>query len=124
MQQIKEQQAFEAKKQDEDRRIKRAQRDLDQRSKDLVRLPNRKERAEIDAIEAVLKEERNNMKAKEARHKLTVERLRHQILEGQVGIADSALSLFVFLDCRSFSLSSQQANINSVFVGLLIKHLN
>lgn len=38
----------------------------------------------MEALEAVLAEERRGQKAKEARHKLTVERLRRQIVELQV----------------------------------------
>ncbi|GMH43076.1 hypothetical protein BSKO_10998 [Bryopsis sp. KO-2023] len=74
---------FEAMKDEEWRRLKKERRILEQRSKDLLNLPNRKERSEIEAIEAILQQERKDTRAKEARHKLTVERLRQQILELQ-----------------------------------------
>jgi hypothetical protein len=47
-------------------------------------LPTKKERSAVEAVEAVLEAERKEGRAREARHKLTVERLRRQLLEQQV----------------------------------------
>lgn len=80
----REQQNFQAQKEDELQKLKKERKSLEQRSRDLVKLPNRKERSEIEAVEAILQEERKAIKAKEARHKLTIERLRQQIIELQV----------------------------------------
>jgi hypothetical protein len=50
----------------------------------LTQLPTKKERSAVEAVEAVLEAERKEGRAREARHKLTVERLRRQLLEQQV----------------------------------------
>jgi|LauGreSBDMM110SN_4_FD.fasta_scaffold09668_2 hypothetical protein len=50
----------------------------------LLKLPNKKERSAVEAAEAALESERKEARAREARHKLTVERLRRQIVELQV----------------------------------------
>ena len=57
---------------------------LEKQSRALLKLPTRKERSEIEAVEVVLQQEKKDAKAREARHKLTVERLRQQIIELQV----------------------------------------
>lgn len=54
-------------------------------------LPTKKERSAVEAVEAVLETERREAKAREARHKLTVERLRRQLVEAQVGPMTAAL---------------------------------
>lgn len=48
----------------------------------------------MDALEAVLEKERSDGRAKDARHKLTVDRLRKQLVEMQVGFR---VQLFFFL---------------------------
>lgn len=53
----------------------------------LTKLPTRKERAEVEAAEAVVEQLRKDGKAKDARHKLTVERMRRQIVTLQVSLA-------------------------------------
>ena len=58
---------------------------LPPKSRALLKLPNKKERNAVDAAEAALEDERKEGRAREARHKLTVERLRRQIEELQVG---------------------------------------
>ena len=50
-----------------------------------MKLPSKKERSAVEAAEAALEAERREGRAREARHKLTVERLRRQIVELQVG---------------------------------------
>ncbi len=49
-----------------------------------TQLPTKKERSAVEAVEAVLEEERREARATAARHKLTVERLRRQLLDQQV----------------------------------------
>ncbi len=63
---------------------------LDKQSKALLKLPNKKERDAIEALEAVLLAERKEARAAQARHKLTVERLRCQVKELQVGVVLAA----------------------------------
>ena len=46
-------------------------------------MPTTKERPEIEALEALLDTEKKDGRAREARHKLTVERLRRQMVELQ-----------------------------------------
>lgn len=106
-------------------KLKRERRALEQRSKDLVKLPNRKERSEIEAVEAILQEERKGIKAKEARHKLTVERLRQQIIELQVmqcrkqcdRLSDFSRRIAAALSCQkvvyNLSLSISQRTFTS-----------
>lgn len=50
----------------------------------------------MEAVEAVLEAERKEGKAREARHKLTVERLRRQIVELQVGLGKKITVLGVY----------------------------
>jgi len=71
-------------KAEELKKLKRERRVLEQQSKALMKLPNKKERTEIEGLEAILEQERKEAKSKEARHKLTVERLRDQINQLQV----------------------------------------
>ena len=66
------------------KKIKKERRVLDQQSKALLKLPNKKERSEIESLEAALEAERKESRSKEARHKLTVERLKDQIHDLQV----------------------------------------
>ena len=57
--------------------------DLPPQGRALLKLPNKKERSAVEAAEAALEVERKEARAREARHKLTVERLRRQIVELQ-----------------------------------------
>eukprot|EP00210_Caulerpa_lentillifera_P006670 g6373.t1 len=75
---------FEAMKAEELKKLKRERRVLEQQSKALMKLPSKKERSEIEGLEAILDQERKETKSKEARHKLTVERLRDQINQLQI----------------------------------------
>ncbi|GAX84476.1 hypothetical protein CEUSTIGMA_g11896.t1 [Chlamydomonas eustigma] len=67
----------------ESQRLARDRRILEKQSRSLLSLPNKKERSAVAAAEAALEVERKDSRAKEARHKLTVERLRRQIVELQ-----------------------------------------
>ena len=60
--------------------LKRERAALERQSRTLAKLPSRKERGEIEALEAVVEQARKDGKARDARHKLTVERLRRQIV--------------------------------------------
>lgn len=53
----------------------------------LLKLPSKKEKSALEALEAALEREKADGRAAAARHKLTVERLRCQIKELQVGHA-------------------------------------
>ena len=68
----------------ETERMRRERAALDKQSRALAKAPPRRERAEIEALEAVVEQARKDTKAKDARHKLTVERLRRQIVTLQV----------------------------------------
>ncbi len=68
----------------EGQRLQRERRVLEKQSRALLKLPNKKERSAVEAAEAALEAERKEGRAREARHKLTVERLRRQIVELQV----------------------------------------
>lgn len=57
---------------------------MEQQAKAIMKMPNKKEREEIEALEALLQQERRETKAKEEKNKLTVERIRLQIKELQV----------------------------------------
>jgi hypothetical protein len=65
--------------------VYREKRVLEQQGRALLKLPNKKERAEIEGLEASLVQEKEAGRAREARHKLTVERLRRQVVELMVG---------------------------------------
>ncbi|GAB4819297.1 hypothetical protein N2152v2_006343 [Parachlorella kessleri] len=73
----------EALKIEELRKLQRDRRVLEKQSRALLKLPTKREKEEIQALEAVLEKERQNGRGKDARHKLTVDRLRRQILELQ-----------------------------------------
>lgn len=75
---------WEAARDEEARRLKRERRTLDQQMRALLKLPTRKDRSEVEAVEAMLEAERRGAREKEARHKLEAERLRRQIKELQV----------------------------------------
>lgn len=76
--------ALDGAREEESRRLARERRVLDKQSKALLKLPNKKERTAVEAIEAVLEKERADCRAMQARHKLTVERLRCQVKSLQV----------------------------------------
>ncbi|KAG2501925.1 hypothetical protein HYH03_000423 [Edaphochlamys debaryana] len=78
-----EQARWEAQREAEEARLRRDRRVLEKQSKALLKLPNKKERTAMEAAEAALEAERRERRAAEARHKLTVERLRRQLLELQ-----------------------------------------
>ena len=71
-------------KTEELKKIKRERRVLEQQSKALLKLPNKKERSEIESLEALLETERKEARSREARHRLTVERLKDQMHQLQV----------------------------------------
>lgn len=52
---------------------------------------------QVEAVEAILEQERKASNAKDARHKLTVERLRQKLVELQV--IDSILCLHMHQQC-------------------------
>lgn len=76
--------SLEAWRSEEARRLARERRVLDQQSKALLKLPSKKEKSALDALEQQMEKERSEAKAAAARHRLTVERLRCQIKEAQV----------------------------------------
>jgi hypothetical protein len=76
--------AIEAERAREANRLKRERANLERQSRTLAKLPTRKDRADIEALEAIVEQSKQNAKAKDARHKLTVERLRRQIVTLQV----------------------------------------
>lgn len=61
-------------------KLRRDRAHLERQSRALAKIPTRKDRAEIEALEAVVEQARKDSKAKDARHKLTIERLRRQIV--------------------------------------------
>ncbi|GLC76318.1 hypothetical protein PLESTF_001766000 [Pleodorina starrii] len=78
-----EQTKWEAQRDAEEAKLRRDRRVLEKQSKALLKLPNKKERTAMEAAEAALEAERREGRAREARHKLTVERLRRQLVELQ-----------------------------------------
>ncbi|EFJ53183.1 hypothetical protein VOLCADRAFT_86210 [Volvox carteri f. nagariensis] len=78
-----EQAKWEAQREAEEGKLRRDRRVLEKQSKALLKLPNKKERTAMEAAEAALEAERREGRAREARHKLTVERLRRQLVELQ-----------------------------------------
>jgi hypothetical protein len=78
------QQALELEQSKQQEQLRRERATLERQSRNLAKLPNRKERAEIEALEAVVEQFQKDTKAKDARHKLTIERLRRQIVTLQV----------------------------------------
>ncbi|GFR43458.1 hypothetical protein Agub_g4541 [Astrephomene gubernaculifera] len=78
-----EQARWEAQRDAEEARLRRDRRVLEKQSKALLKMPNKKERSAMEAAEAALEAERREGRAREARHKLTVERLRRQLVELQ-----------------------------------------
>jgi hypothetical protein len=65
-------------------KLRRDRAHLERQSRVLAKIPTRKDRAEIEALEAVVEQAKRDSKAKDARHKLTIERLRRQIVTLQV----------------------------------------
>lgn len=82
-QQDEEQAKWEAEKAAQAARLRRDKLTLEKQSRALLKLPTKKERSEIEALEALLDHERGEGRAREQRHKLTVERLRRQIADLQ-----------------------------------------
>lgn len=76
--------AMAAEHEKEQERLRRERCALERQSRTLAKLPTRKERSEIEAMEAVVEQSRKEARAKDSRHKLTVERLRRQIVSLQV----------------------------------------
>lgn len=76
--------SLEAWRSEEARRLARERRVLEQQSRALLSLPNKKEKQERDGLQAQIEKERADAKAAAARQKLTVERLRCTIKELQV----------------------------------------
>ncbi|KAK9831497.1 hypothetical protein WJX81_002802 [Elliptochloris bilobata] len=68
---------------EEGRRLKRERAALAKQSRELLQLPTRKERSQVEALEAALEEERRGARAHDARQRLAVERLRRQVVELQ-----------------------------------------
>ncbi|KAK9917729.1 hypothetical protein WJX75_007616 [Coccomyxa subellipsoidea] len=79
----REKDEWEKAKDEEKRKLQRERMVLNKQSRAMLKLPTKKDRAEMEAMEATLAEERRTARAKEARHKLIVERLRRQIVELQ-----------------------------------------
>eukprot|EP00884_Botryococcus_braunii_P012520 jgi/Botrbrau1/21269/Bobra.39_2s0059.1 len=78
-----EQDEWEREREKEVQRLRRECRILEKQTRACLQLPTRKERSEVEALETLLKEERQRSQAKDARQKLTVDRLRRQIAELQ-----------------------------------------
>ncbi|PRW20917.1 GPR1 FUN34 yaaH family [Chlorella sorokiniana] len=74
---------FEADRSEELRKLQRDRRVLEKQSRAIMKLPTKQSKEEVAAVEALLAEERRAARAREARHKLTVERLRQQLVELQ-----------------------------------------
>jgi hypothetical protein len=79
--QAAEQAALEQLREEEQRKLGRERRVLEQQSRALLKLPGKKERSAVAALEAVLAQERQDAAAREARHKLTADRLRRQVAD-------------------------------------------
>ncbi|KAK3239881.1 hypothetical protein CYMTET_50226 [Cymbomonas tetramitiformis] len=73
-----EMQEFEEYKAEEVRKLKRDKRVLEKQARQLLKLPNKQQRTEVEALQAALQRAQDDFRAKEARHKLTVDRLRRQ----------------------------------------------
>jgi hypothetical protein len=95
--QAAEQAALEALREEEQRKAARERRVLEQQSRALLKLPGKKERSAVAALEAVLAQERQDAAAREARHKLTVDRLRRQAADLAVGGAGAGAALWWWL---------------------------
>ena len=74
----------------EEKRLAKERRVLEQQSRALLKLPTKKERRAVEALEMLLEKERADGRAAAARHKLTLERLRTQVKELQVSGVDSS----------------------------------
>lgn len=89
---------MEAERCRQQEQLKKERSALEKHRGDLTRLPTRKERAEVDAAEAVVEQLRKDVKSKDARHKLTVERMRRQVVTLQVwlviGIVSADFSMY------------------------------
>eukprot|EP00879_Flechtneria_rotunda_P016497 GHRR01017265.1.p1 GENE.GHRR01017265.1~~GHRR01017265.1.p1 ORF type:complete len:545 (+),score=240.41 GHRR01017265.1:917-2551(+) len=75
--------SIEAWRAEEAKRLNRERRVLEQQSKALLKLPSKKEKSALAAVEAQLEQERNETRAAAARSRLTMDRLRCQIKELQ-----------------------------------------
>ena len=66
---------------EEKRKLQRDRRVLDKQTKALLKLPNKRERAEIEEKESEIKTLKDEMQSRDARHRLTCDRLRKQIAD-------------------------------------------
>ncbi|KAK9792064.1 hypothetical protein WJX73_002496 [Symbiochloris irregularis] len=84
--QAEERTQWEQKHKAEVRRLAREREMLDKQTSALARLPTANERRQVDALEAILAAERKAIQAKEAKHKLTLDRMKRQLtsLQAQV----------------------------------------
>jgi hypothetical protein len=81
---------MDAEQRREHEKLRKERSALERQRGALTKLPTRKERAEVEAAEAVVEQLRKDGKAKDARHKLTVERMRRQIVTLQVRLRCTA----------------------------------
>ena len=71
---------FEEHKASETRRLQRERRVLERQAKALLKVPDRKEREEVDNLKAELDKAKKEFAVREARFKVNVERLRKQLV--------------------------------------------
>jgi len=64
------------------KRVTRDKRVLEKQQRQLLKLPSKAQRSEVEALQAALDRHVEEARGKDARHKLTVERLRRQNQEG------------------------------------------
>eukprot|EP00898_Chlorokybus_atmophyticus_P005685 jgi/Chlat1/6117/Chrsp409S05657 len=73
------QNAWEASKQEQLRKLDRDRRLLDKQARELMKIPNKKERSELEAMSALHAKEKDEARQREARLKATVERLKREV---------------------------------------------
>lgn len=67
-------------------KLRRERSHLEQQRRAHDKVPSRKDRAEVEALEAVVEQAKKDAKTKDARHKVTVERMRRQVVSLQVRV--------------------------------------
>lgn len=92
---------MDAAREEADRKLKRDRRVLEKQAKALLQLPTKKERSEVEALQAAFEDERKEWRGREARYKLTVERLRKQIaVRGVLCVCMHSLLACVFVNSK------------------------
>ena len=95
-----EREQFEAYKVEEGRKLLRERRVVERQAKALLKVPDRKEREEVDGLKAELAAARKEMQVRDARWKMTAERLKKTAQTAEAKVAELAAEVAYLEKCR------------------------